>query len=407
MYGLVLEGGGTKGSYQIGVFKAINELQLPIKAITGTSIGALNGAMFAQGRYEDAYKLWTNINPGMVFNTDIDIYTELINFDFKSENIKKYYNFIHSIVKESGLNIEPLRELIKDHLDETLLRNSEIDFGLVTVSVTDFKPMMLFVDDIPEGQLHDYILASAYLPGFKNEPMNGKRFVDGGLYDNAPINMIIQKEIDDIIVVRLKGIGFTRPIQKKDIILIEISPSEDLGSFLNFDEDQAKHNMDLGYYDALRVLKYTKTSYYCIGDIPDEDYFMEMLLQVDDDTILSIADEIGLDIGYPRRVLLESIMPQLCELFGCKKEHSYRTVILYILEKIALTYHVERLKLYEYDEFIETLVHIKVPEDKEIIEYDDLPSIIKKSTLVRKIYKNSLYKKLLSVFVKSHKKLDS
>lgn len=48
-YGLVLEGGGAKGAYQIGVWKALMEYGIKIKAIAGVSVGALNGALFLHG----------------------------------------------------------------------------------------------------------------------------------------------------------------------------------------------------------------------------------------------------------------------------------------------------------------------------------------------------------------------
>ena len=60
MYGLVLEGGGARGAYHIGVYKAILEEGIEIGGITGTSIGALNGAMIVQGDYEICYELWQN-----------------------------------------------------------------------------------------------------------------------------------------------------------------------------------------------------------------------------------------------------------------------------------------------------------------------------------------------------------
>ncbi len=64
MYGVVLQGGGTKGSYHIGVWKALRELGIEIGAVTGTSIGgALNGGAFiAQNMYDEALKVWENIN---------------------------------------------------------------------------------------------------------------------------------------------------------------------------------------------------------------------------------------------------------------------------------------------------------------------------------------------------------
>ena len=53
-YGLVLEGGGAKGAYQIGAWKAMQEAGVKIKGIAGTSVGALNGALICMGDLEKA-----------------------------------------------------------------------------------------------------------------------------------------------------------------------------------------------------------------------------------------------------------------------------------------------------------------------------------------------------------------
>ena len=60
-YGLILAGGGAKGAYQIGAWKAMRELDIEFEAIAGASIGAINGAMIAQGDFDDAYELWSNV----------------------------------------------------------------------------------------------------------------------------------------------------------------------------------------------------------------------------------------------------------------------------------------------------------------------------------------------------------
>ena len=60
-YGLVLAGGGTRGAYQVGVWKALQELGIKITAITGASIGALNGALFLQNDFNSLVKLYENI----------------------------------------------------------------------------------------------------------------------------------------------------------------------------------------------------------------------------------------------------------------------------------------------------------------------------------------------------------
>ena len=57
-FGLVLAGGGTKGAYEVGVWKALKELNINITAIAGTSIGALNAALILQDDFEKIFYVW-------------------------------------------------------------------------------------------------------------------------------------------------------------------------------------------------------------------------------------------------------------------------------------------------------------------------------------------------------------
>ena len=59
-------------------------------------------------------------------------------------------------------------------IDEEKIRSSGKDFGIVSVSLTDFKPLEIYIENIPLGQLVEYLLASAYLPVFKTERIDGK-----------------------------------------------------------------------------------------------------------------------------------------------------------------------------------------------------------------------------------------
>ena len=58
MRAVVLSGGGSKGSYQIGVWKALRKLKIKYDIVTGTSVGALNGALMVQNKFHKACKLW-------------------------------------------------------------------------------------------------------------------------------------------------------------------------------------------------------------------------------------------------------------------------------------------------------------------------------------------------------------
>ena len=87
-YGLVLSGGGTKGSFEIGVWKALRELNIPVTAVAGTSVGAINSAIIAQSDLDWAIEFWTNLSMDQVFDVNklvTDQYTsEWSNFDFKT-----------------------------------------------------------------------------------------------------------------------------------------------------------------------------------------------------------------------------------------------------------------------------------------------------------------------------------
>ena len=69
-YSIALEGGGAKGAYEVGVWKALDEAGVQFDAVAGTSVGALNGAMMVMGELEQAIRLWENIKFSQVFDAD-------------------------------------------------------------------------------------------------------------------------------------------------------------------------------------------------------------------------------------------------------------------------------------------------------------------------------------------------
>lgn len=409
MYGLVLEGGGARGSYEIGVFKAIEELNIPIKAVTGTSVGALNGALFAQRRFKEAYDLWYNMDNRLVLNTDTDTYSELIHFDFKKGNLKKYYKYFIELITNGGLDIAPLKELIHKYVDEERIRNSDIAFGLVTVSLTERKPLEVYLEDIPKGEIHNFLLASAYLPGFKQEKLADERFIDGGFHDNTPINLMTKKGLKDIIVVRLKAIGLSQKPKEKDLNIIEISPTEDLGSMLDFSKELARKNIEMGYYDAMRLLNdHVEGFRYCLKNVPNEAYFEKYLMDSSDLLIEELAKELSIKVRDPKRTLFEKIVPELAVLCDLKETDSYKTIFIKMVEMIAEYYGINRLQLYDFEDFF-TLIQCKVKEENKkksisAIDWkhnpallDKLPEVIKILPIYKRAFKIPLLLKLFQI----------
>jgi len=416
MYGLVLEGGGARGSYEIGVFKAIEELNIPVKAVTGTSVGALNGAFFAQNRLQEAYDLWYHMDNRLVLNTDTDTYSELINFDLKKGNWKKYYTYFTHLFSNGGLDISPLKDLIHKYVDEERLRDSDIAFGLVTVSLTERKPLEMFIEDIPEGEIHDFLLASAYLPGFKQEKLEGERFIDGGFHDNTPINLMTKKGVKDIIVVRLKAIGFSQKPKEKDLNIIEISPSEELGSMLDFSMDLARKNIELGYYDAMRVLAdHVEGFRYCLKNVPDDAYFEEFLMHSSDSLNEKLAKELSIEMGNPKRTLFEKIVPELAFLCDLKDTDSYKSIFIKMTEIIAEYYGINRLQFYDYEGFFNVIGDRFKEQNKkrgnttrdwkhDPALLDKSPVMLKKHSIFKKAFKIPLLLKLLQIIEETEQK---
>ncbi len=132
-YALVLEGGGTKGAFHIGAARALQELGIDIGIVTGTSIGALNGAMVAQNKIEDAYEIWQEIKPSMILDVDDERFNEISNVNFQNTELKTLVESAKKLIGQKGLGKSNMQELVSRHIDEVAVRNSDIEFGMVTV----------------------------------------------------------------------------------------------------------------------------------------------------------------------------------------------------------------------------------------------------------------------------------
>ena len=241
-YGLVFDGGGARGAYQIGAWKALREAGVKIKAVAGTSVGALNGALVCMGDVETAEKIWSE----MTFSTVMDVDDKLMERLFQRElSLKEAFEEAVRIIKDGGVDVTPLRRLIHDRIDEEKIRNSGILFCLLTFSLTDFKELDLSIDEIPEGLLEDFLLASAYLIGFKNEKLHGKTYIDGGVVNNVPLGSLVERGIQNIIEVRIYGPGREPRVKlPDDAVKYEVAPRVKLGSIIEFSAKRSCRNMD-------------------------------------------------------------------------------------------------------------------------------------------------------------------
>ncbi|HHV18711.1 MAG TPA: patatin-like phospholipase family protein [Thermoanaerobacterales bacterium] len=403
MFGLVLEGGGAKGAYQIGAWKALRELGVEIKGVAGTSVGALNGAMVVQDDFEKAYEVWHNISFGKILKVDEEIILKIKEGAISSENFRYLVKSIREIFRDRGLDVTPLRQLLSDVICEDKIRSSEKDFGIVTVALSDLKPVELYIEDIPKGKLVEYLMASANLPVFKMDKIDGKLFLDGAFFDNLPIKLLTAKGYRDIITVRLYGIGRTRRINTKKLNIITINPSEDLGGTLDLSPERAQRNLNLGYFDALSVMKkYSGSFYYIIVNYP-EDYFVNFFFNLRPKAVYKLAKIMGLPESIPhRRLLFERVIPRLSEILGLSPKSSYKDIFLGILEKAAMSDGMDKFKVYDFDEFLDMVIGHHHLTSESIS--DKIPRLLKQSDLIIRTVKNQLSPEVVDVFINELKK---
>ena len=273
---LVLSGGGSRGAYQIGVWKALKKQKIKIDLVTGTSIGALNGALIVQNDYDKALKLWENISFSSIFDSQIK----------PNSKFETYSIYIKEFFKKGGMDVSLLENTIKENIDLKKFYSSKIGFGLVTFKLNTLTPFLLKKENIKENELADYLIASATCyPAFKQKKIGKDVYVDGGYYDNLPINLAFDMGATEVIAVDLKTLGFKSSNKNKENVIM-IEPKNKLGDFLIFDSAEAKRQINLGYNDTMKVYKkfignkytFKKINYY-ISSLLIKNNFEAMLLK--------------------------------------------------------------------------------------------------------------------------------
>lgn len=253
--GIAFSGGGLRGAYQVGCYKAFLDCHIKINGFVGTSIGSFNAAMCASNRFEELFAFWYNDDTGSILGFSKDFITKTNNNEYDLKYLTELLDNIKDIVLNKGISTRNIRKKLEEFEINKYLYKSKKDFGLVTVRFNDFKPRYMFKNDIPKDKLNDYIIASCFLPIFKFEKLiDNNYYLDGGFHDYIPANALLEKGYDKVYVIDLEAIGIRRPyIDKRKIQVIR--PSRKLGSILDFKKEDIRNNMKLGYFDTMRILK--------------------------------------------------------------------------------------------------------------------------------------------------------
>lgn len=338
---IVLSGGGSKGAYQIGVWKALKKQHVKYDIVTGTSVGALNAALMTQNNYYRAIWLWYNLDFNIIFDEEID-------FDYNTKQGKKELLKMYAKnMINGGMNVKKLENTVEEAININKIYKSPIDMGIVTVKFPSLKPITLTKKEIPKSRLKDYLIASASCyPAFQKKEINGTHYIDGGFYDNLPINLAIDMGAEDIIAVDLEEIGFKKKAKNKDIKIKTISPRNDIGSFLIFDKNMARRCIRLGYNDTMKEFDRLEGNKYTFKKNHLNNYYEKYkLIYID---YLNQVLKFNTDTRILEKLIKISVYKRL---ITSKNDKTIKKEFINVIENLGLLFEIEDSKIYNIKKY--------------------------------------------------------
>lgn len=249
--GLVLGGGGAKGSYQIGVLKALMEYEITnlIDCVAGTSIGAMNAILLMSGMtYEEMIDLWDHI-------------------DNKKMYVDGYGRFKHDL--KGIFSIREVYNLLVENHNIEDIHNSRMQGFAAVANIPDDKiisqlnraNMKLEIINLnTASDPYKVALASASIPVlFGPTQIDDTLYVDGGIIERFPVQALVDQACDLLITVSLYTKTHIDEYKDK-VSIIDITPQFPLGimpiSSLDFSKKIAAKNLELGYNNTIEILNY-------------------------------------------------------------------------------------------------------------------------------------------------------
>ena len=355
-YAIALEGGGAKGGYEVGVWKALEEMGVRYNAVSGTSVGALNGALMAMRDLPRAIAAWEDIRLDKVIDVDADQEENLrkiVSGEVEIANIHELVPQAYEVIRRRGLDVAPLRAWVREVVDSRRVKDSDVRLFISTVSLSDRKGLELCVNDLEEDEICDMLLASAYHPTFRLEKLGGKLYADGGFIDSLPLHVLVENGYKDIIAVRIPGHGRERRFKiPEDVTIRYVDTDADLGGVLNFSAEQARRDMAIGYFDA----------WHDLCGLYGKRFYIERSLSEREAFDRLIDSYLRKNPDFPLRELCEKELPRLAKGLGVTG--GYYELLIALAELAAEEKGLEKLRFYSDREFLGAIAAAESKKEK-------------------------------------------
>ena len=261
--GLVLAGGGGKGAYELGVWKALDELKLTkyITVFSGTSIGAFNSVLFAMNDMKKADELWEEVTMDkLVPISKSELIKRGIGLYIGGKNLQLAKKFLNYKLEHGAIANDGAIEVVEKYLDFNKIKeNNKICYAACT-KLSDFSAKYFKINEFDEEIGKKIVLASASLPLIYDcTEVLGEKYIDGGIADNIPIQPVYGENCNIIIVVLLsKEVQVDRTLYPNSKLIV-ISPENldenTITGTLNLNTDAKRIRIIEGYNDTINKLE--------------------------------------------------------------------------------------------------------------------------------------------------------
>ncbi|AOF47982.1 putative uncharacterized protein [Tetragenococcus halophilus subsp. halophilus] len=249
---LVLSGGGARGAYQIGAWRALKRLNISFSMITSTSVGALNAGLIMMDDENMARRIWYKISTEQIL-----AFPKAADDNHSFKQLRQQLRSLGlSAVKDKGVSTLPLQRLLQQNLDAKTLLASSIKLYICTTRLRGLKEKVVAVK--PTTDAWKWLTASAaFFPAMQPMNIKGEDYIDGGYRNDFPLDVALLKGAKECICIDAQGPGIRKKnIATENIPTITLRSPWSLGSFLIFDSHRSKINEQLGYLETMKYFHF-------------------------------------------------------------------------------------------------------------------------------------------------------
>ena len=344
---LVLAGGGSLGSYQVGAIEALEELGYSFDIVTGTSIGALNGTFVCNHQTNRLRELWENITPDQVMRDGMNLSAREASKATVATFNRSFRKWASVYLQggKPGADITPLKNFVYKYLDVDACLASDVRFGIVSTRFPSYKLADIDMNRVSREDFIPYLFCStACFPIFPVEVVHNVKYIDGFYNDNLPIRLAFSYGADEVIAIdmRLFQLKPQHDFYLKLPNVTYIAPYIDFGSLMDFSQDVIRPNMRLGYFDVMKHFKRYLGFTFTFDDKIDVKGFLSFILST-----------YGVDSKYIMDAIIKGIRTPMDET-----DYFVRT-----LELIALRLGIDDYyRTYTFKEFISIIKNKSVAD---------------------------------------------